>query len=605
MSSKSQCRLRAALVFVGSVASSIALAQPMDHGAHGAQPSQPPLNMRTGPQFVPMQSLQRPPTPTMPDPAATSPGPGSPGQPPQAGGPPAPGLGGPGGPGQPKQPQAGGPPKPGLGGPGPGQPPQAGGPPKPGGPGGPGPGQPPQVGGPPKPGGPGTPGQPQIGAPATGVTPAGCEPHSAMPARDQLPAYTQRTGDIVTYQQFPPAGERKTAWLVVTNYGGRKGFFISEAWFLPGPDKPWVKVMDEAGPAEIFVPYQNNAHRFSDLVVLQLKLEPLIPSIAGRCGQLVDRPNVSGRRIVREISEKGLLWMAPKLVMGSDGKPGFQGHEILRGHKLTLWAVVDAWNYRYILSYAFHDDGSIDFRAGATGTNFPGSERIAHTHNVLWRLNLRITNQPRGGATNVNVMRHISDKRVRGPLTNDWPRIAEVWEDRMEPFNKGIEGSDVFNPLEFTGLHVHSATLRNRLNNASGYMIMPSYRGLPRHREPFLRKDFWVTRYKDPATTRTFPEDDVRCLENIEVYVALAGKASISKDLPCREPYINNESIQNTETTVWLMSTLLHTFRDEDGAFTPARTFWGTASTMWTGFDMKPHNLFDSAPLYPPVPGAR
>ena len=426
-----------------------------------------------------------------------------------------------------------------------------------------------------------------------------------MPPANQLPPYTRRNGDVVTYQQFPPSGPRHSAWLVATNYGGKKGFFVSEAWYLPGPDKPWIRILDEAGPAEIFVPYQNNAHRFSDLIVLQLQLEPLIDSIAGRCGQLVDRPNVGGKRIVREITEKGLLWMAPRLVV-QDGKTNYRGHNIYRGHKMTLWAVVDAWNYRYILSYAFHDDGSIDFRAGATGTNFPGSERIAHTHNVLWRINLRITDQAKGGPTNVNVMRHISDRRVNGPLTNEWPLIREVWEDRMELFNNGTEGSSTFNPLEFTGLHVQSSTLTNRLKNASGYMIMPSYRGLPRHREPFLRKDFWVTRYKDPAATRTFPEDDVRCLENIEVYVALAGKASISKDLPCREPYINNESIQNTETTVWLMSTLLHTFRDEDGTFaTPSRTFWGTASTMWTGFDMKPHNLFEGAPLYPPVPPAR
>lgn len=423
-----------------------------------------------------------------------------------------------------------------------------------------------------------------------------------MPPANQLPQYTQRQGDVVTYQQFPPSGNPETAWLVVTNYGGRKAFFISEAWFLPGPGKPWVKVLDEAGPAEIFVPYQNNAHRFSDLIVLQLQLEPLVDAIRGRCGQLIDRPNTAGKRIVREITEKGLLWMAPRIVV-TDGKPNFRGHTVRRGHKLTLWAVVDAWNYRYVLSYGFHDDGSIDFRAGATGTNFPGSERIAHTHNVIWRLNLRITNQPRGGATNVNVMRHISDRRITGELGSDWPTIREVWEDRMESFNGGREGSDVFKPFEFTGLHVQSTTLKNRLNNASGYMLMPSYRGLPRHREPFLRKDFWVTRYKDPAVTRSFPEDDVRCLENIDVYLKLANKVDFARNLPCREPYINNESIQNTETTVWLMSTLLHTFRDEDGTFaTPSRTFWGTASTMWTGFDMKPHNLFESAPLYPSVP---
>ncbi len=95
-------------------------------------------------------------------------------------------------------------------------------------------------------------------------------------------------------------------------------------------------------------------------------------------------------------------------------------------------------------------------------------------------------------------------------------------------------------------------------------MIMPLYRGLPRHLEPFLRKDFWVTRYKDPAVTRSFPEDESG-LENIEVYVNLANKDDIAKGLSCREPYINNELTRNTENTVWMMSTLLHTFRDEDG----------------------------------------
>ena len=31
-------------------------------------------------------------------------------------------------------------------------------------------------------------------------------------------------------------------------------------------------------------------------------------------------------------------------------------------------------------------------------------------------------------------------------------------------------------------------------------------------------------------------------------------------------------------------------------------TFWGTAVAMWNGFDMKPHNLFDSTPFLPMPP---
>jgi hypothetical protein len=31
-------------------------------------------------------------------------------------------------------------------------------------------------------------------------------------------------------------------------------------------------------------------------------------------------------------------------------------------------------------------------------------------------------------------------------------------------------------------------------------------------------------------------------------------------------------------------------------------TWHGSALAMWTGFDMKPHNLFDRTPFYPPPP---
>ena len=34
---------------------------------------------------------------------------------------------------------------------------------------------------------------------------------------------------------------------------------------------------------------------------------------------------------------------------------------------------LEAGNYMYIMSYAFHDDGTIAFRVGATGQNLPGA----------------------------------------------------------------------------------------------------------------------------------------------------------------------------------------------------------------------------------------
>ena len=243
----------------------------------------------------------------------------------------------PGGPGRRSgQPQVGGPPKPGAPGdpdsrpdsrrsaarrspvpgpvaPAPGQP-QVGGPPKPG----PGttrtpPGQP-QVGGPPKPADPGADGLHRLpGRPPAAGQRRGRMRAAFADAAGQSAAAPTRGGKATsspTSNSRRPVRARPRGWWPRTT-ADEKAIFITEAWYLPGPDKPWVKVLDEAGPAEIFVPYQNNAHRFSDLIVLQLQLEPLTDPIRGRCGQLIDRPNARAQRIVREITEKGLLWMAP------------------------------------------------------------------------------------------------------------------------------------------------------------------------------------------------------------------------------------------------------------------------------------------------------
>ena len=212
---------------------------------------------------------------------------------------------------------------------------------------------------------------------------------------------------------------------------------------------------------------------------------------------------------------------------------------------------------------------------------------------------MRITDQAKGGPTNVSVMRHISDRRVTGPVTNEWPRSVRSGRTGWSRSTAGIEGSSVFNPLEFTGLHVQSSTLKNRLKTrvrlhdhavvsrlAAAPRAVPA-QGLLGHAIQGPGRDTKLS-----GRRRAVPRKHRGLRQPRE-------QGRHRQGLSCREPYINNESIQNTENTVWLVSTLLHTFRDEDGTFaTPSRTFWGTASTMWTGFDMKPHNLFDGAPFF-------
>jgi primary-amine oxidase len=340
----------------------------------------------------------------------------------------------------------------------------------------------------------------------------------------------------------------RTAWFVTFDHAVHRGLFITSAYFKHSPTAQWIKVLSEAGPSEIFVPYSSGQPRYLDLALPseggagEFGLMPSNQRDAGRCGRITGR----GNAVVREVTEKGLLWKLNQLVY--------------RGHKMTLWGTLGSGNYNYVLSYGFNDDGTIEFRGGATATNLPQKPREAHIHNIIWRVNVDLN----GAQNNVSVMRHIENVN------------APTWKDIMEPFNNNREGSLEWNAREFTTLHVASNTLKNANGAASGYMIMPLYRGIARHQEAWMRKDIWVTRYKPQEIGYQFIER-----------------------------YANNEPINNSDVVIWLTSSILHTFREEDGKIyrrpnQPAR-FVGAAVIMWGGFDMKPHNIFDNTPFFPDI----
>src|SRR5262249_17857603 len=154
-----------------------------------------------------------------------------------------------------------------------------------------------------------------------------------------------------------------------------------------------------------------------------------------------------------------------------------------RGAKMTLWATVGADNYNYIISYAFHDDGYIEFRGGATSQNLPDRPSEPHLHNFFWRIDADIN----GVDNTVSVLRHLETVNARN------------WKDCEEPFNNNREGPLQIKPLEFTALHI---TGDGMAKQHAGYMVMPLYRGQQRHNEPWTHDDIWVTRYR--------PEDETR-----------------------------------------------------------------------------------------------
>jgi Cu2+-containing amine oxidase len=222
----------------------------------------------------------------------------------------------------------------------------------------------------------------------------------------------------------------------------------------------------------------------------------------------------------------------------------------------------------YIMSYGFHDDGTINFRVGATGQNLPGHRFESHTHNAHWRIDIDLIDGKKNSAM---VMRHVEDPAGMGA------------EDVEEPFNRGYEGGLDWNPKEFTMIRVAS-NRKNAHGKAISYDLMPVRMGSSRHNEAFTQHDFWVS--------QSHPE---RPLEYV-----FANLPAIVK---------NEEPVESADIILWGTSTSHHEPRDEDGKPNSGPRFWpgddaweGSATVMWSGFDLRPRNFFDRTPFYPYTP---
>jgi Cu2+-containing amine oxidase len=359
------------------------------------------------------------------------------------------------------------------------------------------------------------------------IAPPGVAAQACLP-------FTSQTGNELI-QEFPPNGPMQTAWKVSFGFANRKGLFITNAEFKRSPSDPYMKVLSEAGMADIFVPYHPGSPRFLDLSQFNFALVPVAPVDLGQCGQ------TAASVVIKEVRDRGLLWKDD-----SKGK---------RGYELVIWATLDAANYNYIMSYHFRDDGSIGFRTGATARNLPGAEQVAHMHDGLWRIDIDLN-----GKANDVVTVHSHNESIAGPAASD-TQVA---------FNANKEGFLDWTPGQFTMLNIADPALVNGQGKTVSYDLMAERTGTPRHQESYAQHDFWVTRYKVAETAYT----------QVASYVAAP------------------EAINNQDVVIWYMSPAHHQPRSEDGRV-ESGVWRGSAILMWSGFDLRPRNLFDTTPHFP------
>lgn len=353
----------------------------------------------------------------------------------------------------------------------------------------------------------------------------------------------------------------------------------------------WITVVRMLEVAEVYVPYDNGSTAFLDIHDMPFYITPARKEFLGpNCvapGELLPSSNPYWNNTVhKEVHDDGVRWMS------AETNSRYEiADRVRRGEKMILWSTYYGANYRYLMEYSFSDDGMVTARIGPTARNFfDRQDKLGDTHLHIgcWRMEVDMGDPTTGtGGPNDNDI-----MLVRRVLDENTERFGQV----IKPFAKNnngeaCEGSARWNAEEFTTVRMVSKSRKNSHGRNYAYDLIPHRIGALRQLQPeggtddanmdFINNDFWVTRTEPNHTD----------------YVDVPRYAS------------QKRTLAGQPTTIWHCAPVLHAARGEDfGPEDGKSSYNGVALTFWTGFYLKPRDLFDSTPLYkatPPEPRRR
>jgi hypothetical protein len=378
------------------------------------------------------------------------------------------------------------------------------------------------------------------------------------------------------------------SWRVALENRGLKGVALGLVQIKRPGDTSFNTVLKSAGPAEIFVPYHNGTTRLYDLQWCGASsanphpcLREVKTSDTGAAStNLITFPGSAYPTVAMECRDAGLAALCKSNAMGEFGVTA-------RYKEVIFWTVYDTGNYDYIIEYGFRNDGTITFRAGATGYNNPNHPFDPHMHNVLWRVDVDLF-----GAAGDSVSQFVHTEQA--------PNLFAVDTATPYPF----EGTFNWNANEFTAVNIEGG-VTNSFGNEIGYELTPwDRKGTAHHWDPtetFTLSDFWVTRNNpgengtgssspnDWGTNGFMHPDSYLMRYYIENAALLAGSGP--------EPLGGHPK---RDIVVWYRSSAHHDPRDEDRRIGDGPSdMKGLTLMHWQGFDLSPHNLFDYNPILP------
>jgi hypothetical protein len=348
----------------------------------------------------------------------------------------------------------------------------------------------------------------------------------------------------------------------------------------------WVTVVQRLELAEIYVPYNDGTTAFLDIHDMSFYITPARKQYLGpncvAAGEILRSSNPAwSERVHKEVHDDGIRWMSAET-------NGFNqlADRARRGEKMILWATYYGANYRYLIEYSFGDDGMLTCRIGPTGRNIYNRQDDlgdTHLHIGCWRMELDLGDPVTklGGPKDNEVL---ISRRVFDEATERFGQVTKPFAKNNQ--GEASEGNARWVPEEFTTLRVQSKVRKNNHGRPFAYDLISQRVGALRQLQPegygsrsanmdFVNYDFWVT--------RTEP--------NFTSYI----------DVP---QYANqHRPLSGHPTTIWTCTPVLHFPRGEDfGPEDGKNSYQGLAITFWSGFFLKPRDLFDSTPLYPPPP---
>jgi Copper amine oxidase, enzyme domain len=381
---------------------------------------------------------------------------------------------------------------------------------------------------------------------------------------DGQPSPRPESGWRITYSILKPSSIGNCIG-VEQDYGCAEVLELQGVEFMrgykPSGEEDWIRVLNRLALAELVVVY-NSGFTMWDVYENKSLFKRQIVS-GDIAGPGVIRREVSPEGVVAEVIDDHVRWATGQ---SGTGEPG----RIRRGQLLDLWAVWLASNYTYLIRYSFTDDGTIRIRVGATGHNWRNlsinDDEGIHVHVPVWRLEFDL------GAPAANTVEVVER---RAPLRDPSARMVH------RPFNRGMEGGEVWRPERFTNLMIRNDQFQNRHEppHRIGYKLLPIRLGSIRSHQA-TRRDFWVSRIR--------PDNADRAADR-ELRFQL---------LPSYIQY--PEPITHHAVAIWYSAPFQHIPRTEDFGPRQYRTNEGLALTMFSGFDLIPHNIWDRTPFYQP-----